>query len=205
VTSPASGPAAGPPLDTDDLAYWKGLARDARRSELLNLRDLSGKWLASLTTVTGVLGVVGVTVNPGALAHRSGPVRLWGLLLLAGVVLAAVVAVLYALRAAQGHPRTISDAPERFRDAWAQSVLALTRSLRASQRAAALALALLLAYAALVTLSRDLAPAYVRVLTGTQVLCGQLRFGPDGTGTLVTAGGQRLRPPIVTLEAVDSC
>lgn len=194
-----------------ELKFWGDLSQDAQKNELPRIRELAGKWAASLSTFTGVLSVVGVSLSPTALEKREAWVQGMGVVLLLTILLTALNAIRLAVKAAQGEPTEVGTAPERFRDYWRNTVAQVATDLRSSRWWTIGAVSALVAYGVLMILTSDQkAPeaTFARVYTSGATYCGTLIYD-DKSGQInvkPTAGAVVNPPPTITeIEMVQAC
>lgn len=190
---------------------WAALADDASKKTLTSLRETATKWATFLTTLTTLLATVGVTLSPTVLAGRSvmlGPFDLTpdlpGILLV--ILLAFVVATLYATFAAQGIPKWVGLEPEPFRRAYLAETVRVYQRLNISRTATAVALGGLLLYAAMVLFSKEQPARFVQATTDKGVYCGTLFEGADGLTGIRTVNGRTISSPVISaLAPVENC
>ncbi|MEU8078792.1 hypothetical protein AB0B31_25555 [Catellatospora citrea] len=98
---------AAHPATPDDIR-WEERAAELAFNELPNLRAAAERWVASLSAVIGVFGVVLVVKGPSDISRIESDLGyvLAGILL-AGAVAAALTAIIVGIFAAQGSPRNV--------------------------------------------------------------------------------------------------
>ncbi|MEU6233678.1 hypothetical protein [Kitasatospora sp. NPDC047058] len=130
---------------TPEDLRWEERAADLAFNELPNLRATAERWVASLGGVLGILGVVLVVKGPSDITgiHNSVLYVLTGVLL-AGAVVAALLAIILGAFAAQGTPRQVElYSGPYIRERYRREARTVARQLRRSRVAAVVAVVLL--------------------------------------------------------------
>jgi hypothetical protein len=184
-----SGPVSLTPADDPLVVEAAEAFRDAQAGHLERLRTAAEKWIAGITALFGVLGVIGIGFGAEQVRKLALPGRISLGALLALAVLAGAAAIVLGYRAAYGWPRERSVADDTELLTWyadQQSLPAATAGrLRGAVIAAGSALALLTVAAGLTWLLPEAKPPapLVKVSTAEQaVVCGELLASrADGT------------------------
>lgn len=162
--------------------HWQKEADKFVFESLTRVRDAAGRWAATITAVTGALGIVALIKGPddfSKLADQTA-VKVAG----GGILLAVVLAVtsVYLANAARGLPRELPEVTGRtYRASVAQEVKDSVRLQGWSQWAAGLAVALLVIAVATTWFGTKKSTAtLVQVAGPSGVVCGELVASGEG-------------------------
>ncbi|MEU5934455.1 hypothetical protein [Micromonospora sp. NPDC047187] len=185
------------------LAEAAEALRLSQAGQLERLRSAGEKWIAGITALFGVLGVLGLTLSADQIRKLALGGRVTVAVVLAVAVVAAGVAIVRAYQAAYGWPRTRSISDDAELRAWYDDHQAQTGITAARLREAAAAAGLVLAFLTVAGgLTWFLPPAkpeapILKVTTSDQaIVCGtllssrtdavlQVRRADDGTVEMI--------------------
>jgi hypothetical protein len=171
---------------------WAENAQSLQFSSADKIRAAAASWTSYISSFLGVLGFASIAFVPASLKDVASRAALPVTLLSVGVILAGLLALIYAALAAQVVPKFLwADGPT-YREASFRAVELGATRLNLSRWWAAAALACLLGAAAVAVLVHDPATAKVMLVyrTGQPPLCGTPVTGAAGQVSLLVGKGK---------------
>ena len=196
------------PTPPDLAAREHALAlRDLKASELDRVRKVAGKWQAALGGVVGVLTTVLVIKGPASVEELADWAKVTVALLLLGALVSGMIALILAIYAANGLPRSLSSTSAAdllldLDDRAQGSVSALRGAIVLS-----VATAILLCTALVISWFAQKGPVIWIEKVNGQIECGKLAVA-DGERIVIEQGDRRVAVnlrQVASFEIRDSC
>ncbi|MBB6017064.1 hypothetical protein ACFP9V_22660 [Deinococcus radiopugnans] len=202
-----------------DPIAWRALAVKAKESQLTEMRDLATKWASSLTLLTTVLAIGGLTISPEALSMTLPVWHNLGIWILALIIVFFAAASFFAIWASQGHPIQTTDDPNEYAAFYNRVVSATVARLAVSRWLSFISLLLILIFGWIVlftpidisfnkwnakplTEEEAETPRFSVVRTADgPVYCGVLSYQKDGQAVLTPIS--ETAEPIVLTKVTD--
>jgi hypothetical protein len=120
-------------MSAHELHIWEDEARSRQIKSLDSVKATAVTWSGFISTLTGFLGVVGITLSPESLGSLDSPFDILIKILIALAIVLNLAAIFYAILASQAIPQMIWSTGSSLKEAVESTVPKALKQLNTSQ------------------------------------------------------------------------